>query len=175
MNSSFKVERTGIPDGRIVTFGPFDPDTGATLTIPATFTRRVSYPAIGLAAILECVFTGDRIEVESIKIERVEKFISTKVLTQLALPAVIREIAEDAIPNSNRWAKLNAATDNKAENPEFLAQIYWFEHVSWGSPRGSIMTYMNWSRTNANFHITKFSKNLPMPGVHSLEQQSKKH
>ncbi len=168
LSSSFQVERTGTPDGKTVTFGPYDPETGATLSLPATFTRRVSYPGHGLAVILECVFTGDRIEVESLKIERVEKFISTKVLTQLALPAVIREIAEDAIPNSNRWARLNAPTDNKAETAEFLAQIYWFEHVSWGSPRASIMAYMNWSRTNANFHISKFSKNMPMPGAHAL-------
>ena len=168
MNYSFKVERTGTPDGKTVTFGPTDPETGVTLSLPATFTRRVSYPGHGLAVILECVFTGDRIEVESLKIERVAKFISTKVLTQLALPAVIRAIAEDAIPNSSRWASLNSTSDNKAENAEFLAQIYWFEHVSWGSPRASIMAYMNWSRTNANFHISKFSKNMPMPGAHAL-------
>lgn len=167
MNPSFKVEKTNKADGKRVSFGPPDPETGRALSLPTSFSRRVVYKDLGIAALVECIFNGDRIEVESVQIEKVTKFVSTKVLTQLALPTVIRALAEELIPNSNTWAKLKANSDNKPQSPEFLAQIYWFEYVSWGSPRGSIMTYMNWSRTNANFHISKFSRNIAMPGAHS--------
>lgn len=167
MNTSFKVGPAGVPDGKLVDFGPPRPDGGTVLSIPTTFSRTVTYPTLGLSAEIECAFTGDRIEVESIRIRKNSQFVTTVALTQLSLPLVIRAIAEDVIPNSKIWAKLRGDLDNKNSSPEFLAQIYWFEHVSWGSPRASIMTYMNWSRTNANFHITKFSRNFPMPGVHA--------
>lgn len=170
MTTQFVISSAGKPDGELVTFGPINVESSTHLAIASNFTRRVTYPALGITCIIECAFTGDRIEVSSLSIEKVEAYITTKALTLLALPQVIRALAEDAIPNSQTWSKPRAPGDNRPTSPEFLAQIYWFEHVSWGSPRASIMKYMGWSRTNANFHITKFSKQIAMPGAHSSTQ-----
>lgn len=167
MEAIFKLESAGKADGRRVDFGPFDHETGTQQSIPSRLTRRVVYPELEVVAIVDCIFTGDKIEVQSIKVENDGKFVSTKVLTQLALPAVIREIAIQEVPNSKLWAKLDADAPRKLTGPTFLAQVYWFEHVSWGSPRGSIMNYMSWSRTNANFHISKIARNFGLPGSHS--------
>lgn len=173
MGLSFKVEVVGVPDGELVNFGPFDQETGTQQSIPTSFSRRVIYPELEVAAIVQCLFTGDKIEIQSIQVENNGKFVSTKVLTQLALPSVIRAIAIEVVPNSSLWAKLDPNQEFKLEGPTFLAQVYWFEHISWGSPRVSIMNYMNWSRTNANFHILKISSNLPLPGAHAIKKPQK--
>ncbi|WP_296632480.1 hypothetical protein [Rhodoluna sp.] len=171
MSLSFKLESAGVPDGKTVEFGPFDHETGTQQSIPETLTRRVIYPDLGISALVECVFTGDKLEIQTISVQSIGKFVSTKVLTQLALPAVIRAIAIEVVPNARLWAHLDANEILKREGPTFLAQVYWFEHISWGSPRGSIMAYMKWSRTNANFHISKIARNFPLPGAHSLEKK----
>lgn len=174
MGLSFKLETVGFPDGAPLEFGPFDQETGTQQSIPSSLSRRVVYPDLEVSAVVDCIFTGDRLEIERISVENNGKFVSTKVLTQLALPAVIRAIASEVVPNSMLWAELKPNQDFKLEGPTFLAQVYWFEHVSWGSPRGSIMKYMNWSRTNANFHISKIAKTYPLPGAHSQEKSSNK-
>lgn len=173
MSLPFKIEAAGVADGKPIDFGPFDHETGTQQSIPATLTRRVHYPELEVTALVECIFTGDKLEIQSLTVQNKGKFVSTKVLTQLALPAVIRAIAIEVVPNAKLWAYLDASQILKHEGPTFLAQIYWFEHISWGSPRGSIMTYMNWSRTNANFHISKIARNFPLPGAHALEKKPK--
>ena len=173
MRLSFKVETVGVPDGEPINFGPFDQETGTQQSIPTFFSRRVLYPELEVAAIVECIFTGDKLEIQRISVENNGKFVSTKVLTQLALPAVIRALAIEVVPNARLWAELKPNQEFKLESPTFLAQVYWFEHISWGSPRGSIMTYMSWSRTNANFHISKIARDFPLPGPHSQEKVSK--
>lgn len=172
MTLPFKLESAGIADGKSLEFGPFDPETGTQQSIPETLTRKVIYPELGITAVVSCLFTGDKLEIQSISVENSGKFISTKVLTQLALPAVIRAIAIEVVPNAKFWALLDASDMLKRDSPAFLAQVYWFEHISWGSPRGSIMAYMSWSRTNANFHISKIARNFQLPGAHALEKKT---
>lgn len=167
MEFVFKLQSANVTDGERVNFGPFDHETGSQQSIPVSLTRQVVYPDLEVSALVECVFTGDKLEIQSITVSKDGKFVSTKVLTQLALPAVIRAIAIEVIPNSHLWAQLNGEQIGKPEGPAFLAQVYWFEHVSWGSPRGSIMNYMNWSRTNANFHISKIARQFGLPGSHA--------
>jgi hypothetical protein len=170
MEAIFKLESIGKPDGKSVVFGPYDQETGTQQSIPSRLTRRVVYPELEVAAVVECIFTGDKLEIQSLDVQSNGKFVSTKVLTQLALPSVIRAIALEVVPNAKLWAELKADKQVKPVDPIFLAQVYWFEHISWGSPRGSIMTYMNWSRTNANFHISKIARNFPLPGAHASNQ-----
>ena len=173
MKLPFNLETVGVPDGKAVDFGPFYPETGTQQSIPSSLTRKVVYPELGVSAMVECVFTGDKLEIQRISVENNGKSVSTKVLTQLALPAVIRAIAVEVVPNAKLWAELKSNQEFKLEGPTFLAQVYWFEHISWGSPRGSIMSYMSWSRTNANFHISKIARHFPLPGPHSQEKVSK--
>jgi hypothetical protein len=172
MSLPFNLESAGVADGKPVEFGPFDHETGTQQSIPETLTRRVIYPELGITALVECILTGDKLEIQTICVQNSGKFISTKVLTQLALPAVIRAIAIEVVPNAELWAHLDSSDILKHEGQTFLAQVYWFEHISWGSPRGSIMAYMNWSRTNANFHISKIARKFPLPGAHSIEKKA---
>lgn len=173
MEFAFKLESAGIADGKRQDFGPDNPQMGTKASIPSTLTRRVIYPELGVTALIECVFTGDKLEVQSLNVQNNGKFVSTKVLTQLALPAVIRAIALEVVPDAQLWVNLDSNEFPKNDSPTFLAQVYWFEHVSWGSPRGSIMNYMGWSRTNANFHISKIAKLYPLPGAHSRDKKLK--
>lgn len=167
MDFVFELKSAGVPDGKRVDFGPFDQETGTQQSIPVSLTRKVVYPDLEVSALVKCVFTGDKLEIESITVMQGAKFVSTKVLTQLALPGVIREIAIEVIPNAQLWANPGVHKMGKPQGPAFLAQVYWFEHVSWGSPRGSIMNYMSWSRTNANFHISKLARQFGLPGSHA--------
>lgn len=173
MALSFSLESAGVPDGGLVDFGPFDQGSGSQPSIPSRLTRKVTYPELGVIAMVECVFTGDRIEILSISVQKNERFVSATVLSQLSIPSVIREIAIQAVPNSQLWALAGEDQERRYESQAFLAQVYWFEHVSWGSPRASIMKYMNWSRTNANFHISKISREVELPGAHSKRAEAK--
>ncbi len=170
MSIVFTIEPTGVADGARVEFGPLDQETGTQQSIPRTLTRKVTYPDLEVSAVVDCIFTGDKIEIQSITVQNDGTFVSTKVLTQLALPAVIRAIAIETVPNSELWANVGTNPVARFEGPSFLAQVYWFEHISWGSPRGSIMTYMNWSRTNANFHISKIARHIALPGAHAKDK-----
>jgi hypothetical protein len=111
MKLPFNLETVGVPDGKAVDFGPFDPETGTQQSIPSSLTRKVVYPELGVSAMVECVFTGDKLEIQRISVENNGKFVSTKVLTQLALPAVIRAIAVEVIPNAKLWAELKPNQD----------------------------------------------------------------
>lgn len=170
MALTFSLELAGVPDGSFVDFGPFDQESGLQARIPSELTRRVRYPELGVIALIECVFTGDRLEIQSVSVQKDEKFVSATALSQLSLPAVVREIALQVIPNAKLWVVSDDNQKPRSTGAIFLAQVYWFEHVSWGSPRGSIMKLMNWSRTNANFHISKISKETRLPGAHAKPQ-----
>jgi hypothetical protein len=167
MALTFSLELAGVPDGDFVDFGPFDQKSGLQARIPSKLTRRVKYPELGVVALVECVFTGDRLEIQSICVQKDEKYLSATALSQLSLPAVVREIALQVVPSAKLWVVSDDNQDQRSRGPIFLAQVYWFEHISWGSPRGSIMKLMNWSRTNANFHISKISREVELPGAHA--------
>jgi len=171
MALSFSLESAGVPDGELVAFGPFDQESGSQASIPTQLTRKVTYPELGVVALFELVFTGDRLEIQRISVESNEKFVSATVMSQLSIPAVIREIAVQTVPNSKIWALAGSGQQRRYEGQAFLAQVYWFEHISWGSPRASIMKYMSWSRTNANFHISKISREVELPGAHAKPRQ----
>lgn len=168
MNESFTVTSTPVKDGALVAFGPIDPQTGWRLQIPGTLTRKVVYPALRLEIFLDCVFSGDRLEISKLTIEGLDAYIATRDLTQLALPAVMAEIVAKSVPDAERWSsQLELGNPNRLNGPGYLAQLYWFHHAGWGAPRAAIMSYMSWSRANANFHIKKIGKLFPLPGSHA--------
>lgn len=168
MSEPFKISASKQKDGKLVQFGPLDTETGWTMAIPEHLTRNVYYPQMKLEITLDCVFSGERLEITLMTIEGRGGFVSTRDLTQLALPAVMREIAISAVPDSQRWSNPASADDlSRPEGYGYLAQMYWFEYVGWGTPRANIMAYMNWSRANANFHIKKINRNFPLPRAHT--------
>ena len=175
MNETFKIQTASEGDEAMVQFGPSDPETGLSLSIPRRLTRKVNYPALELQLFLSCTFSGERLEIEKMTIEAKGSYVASRDLTQLALPQVMYAIVSGAVPEAK---VLNRLVDSdkldKPEGPSFLATVYWFEHASWGAPRARIMEYMGWSRANANFHLKKISRNFPLPGARSVTRANSK-
>jgi hypothetical protein len=175
MTLEFEISAGAQPDDSLVPFGNLDPRNDRKLEIPASFERRVKYLKHQLELELDCVFTGDRIEISKMVITGMGKFVGSRDLTQLSLPQVIRKIALDVIPNSHEWTEETRSRDiewGKLNSGDgFLAQLYWFEHVSWGAPRSALMKYLGCSRTTANTQIRRIAKQYFLPGVHSQNQK----
>lgn len=168
MPDSYTIERTDIPDGELVAFGPFDTQFQAQLKIPRTMARVVKYKDFPLDALVELVFTGEKIEIVRLTLSGRDGYVATGNLVKLALPAIIREIAEQAIPNADYWSLKSSTSKPSGPDAEaYMAQLYWFEYATWGSPRGAIMEYGDWSRTNANWRIRKIAGSETLPGAHS--------
>jgi hypothetical protein len=168
MTEGFKILTMAGKDDAFTRFGPTDPETGLRLSIPEKLERTVSYPALKLQVGLFCVFSGERLEIEKMTIESMGSFVTSRDLTQLALPQVMYQIVSDAVPEAMVLSKL-ADKENpfKPDGAAFLAMLYWFEHAGWGAPRARIMEYMGWSRANANFHLKRISANFPLPATRS--------
>jgi hypothetical protein len=172
-----EIQKTEQADGDFVEFGPLLQGGRNRARIPKTFSRKAVYPDLGLEAHLECSFSGDRIELHRLELHRNDGSITTRDLTQLALPWVIREVANNVIPDSFRLSvfirdnhDLETVKQQKGPTDEILrnvAQIYWYEHVTWGTPRGEIMEFWGISRTTANAWIKKAAKLYGLPGAHA--------
>jgi len=167
MTSNFRISKSDKPDGFLVPFGPLDPDTGWQLTIPKTFTRKVWYEHLGLDVKISCTFTGQKVEIRSLSVNSESQEITSRALTQLSLPEVIHEATLSAIPESKRWDLINkkarleyGSVDSKSL---FIAQLYWLEHVSSGTPRAAIMEYLDAPRPTVNQWLREFKKSGNIP------------
>ena len=162
MTSNFRISKSDKPDGFLVPFGPLDPDTGWQLTIPKTFTRKVWYERLGLDVKITCTFTGQKVEIRSLSVNSEGQEVTSRALTQLSLPEVIHEATLSAIPDSDKWDLSNkkkrlefGLVDSKSL---FVAQLYWLEHISSGTPRAAIMEYLNAPRPTVNQWLREFKK-----------------
>jgi len=174
MTNNFKLAPGPRKDGPMVYFGPLDPETGLRCQIPRELSRLVIYPALGLEVQIDCTFSGERLEIERLTIESNSSYLASRDLTQLALPQVMNKVVSTVVPEARAIEKqIKSTLLDKPDGPAFLAQLYWFEFVGWGSPRVSIMSYMGWSRANANFHIKRINKLFPLPGARALVGVSK--
>jgi len=126
-------------------------------------TRRVVYSGESPEVELSLVFSGERLEISRLLATSGDTFITTQFLTQLALPKVIRSIGAEAVPHRENWMPKDGHSGLGLDSYDYLAQLYWFEHLTWGSPRLALMNYMGWSRANTNWHIRKIRKNFPLP------------
>jgi hypothetical protein len=161
------------PDGKLLTLGSADPESNLLLRVPQSFQRIVTYADHPLRLTLDCEFSGERIEIGKMLVESSNEYIGSRELTQLRLPQVIRNLAMEVIPDAihwTRWSQENRTRKSKSAKSRvsdgFLAQLYWFEHVSWGAPRASLMAYLGCSRTTANSHIKRIALEFPLPGSH---------
>jgi hypothetical protein len=176
MDTNRKIRPSDVPDGEIVSFGPIDDRTGKQLAIPRTFSRIVENSALGFQLQLWCEFSGDRIEVKKLTIDAGDGEIASRKLLQLGLPAIVRQIAFEVVPGAAFWTfegqERNLDWDAMNTHHEFLAQLYWFEHISWGSPRQEIMRYFGMKRTAANALIRKVARHITLPGSHDKSENS---
>lgn len=178
MSENFTISRADVKDGKMVTFGPIDPENMKRLSIPKTFTRFVDYTDSSLAVELQCVFDGEKIQVSRISVANSGGFVTSRDLTQLSLPAVIRQIGLEVIPDSEYWTQewqdANSIKHGLKYDSWFIAQLYWFEHATWGSPRVAVQEFMGCKRTTANYYIRLAGEKTALPGQHKktrAEQQ----
>jgi hypothetical protein len=148
--------------------------TGKQLAIPKTFSRMVELSDPHFNLQLWCEFSGDRIEVRKLCVDAGSGEIASRKLLQLGLPAIVKEIAFEVIPDAAFWTYEGQEMDldwgNLNVHHEFLAQMYWREHVSWGNPRQEIMQYFGMKRTAANALIRKIARGIPLPGSHEQKR-----
>ena len=175
MSQNFQISEISIKDDEFVPFGPLEPSLGRTLQAPKNLVARVSYPAWGCTMEIHGAFFESRLGLERIVLEATnpkERTINSTLTQSLEISKVMREISLRAFPESEIWADRKSQDRGPQLNSdEFLAQIYWFENATWGKPRMALMNYMNWSRTNANWHIKRLAKR-PEIGMPSLHAQS---
>lgn len=142
-----------IYEGKKISFGP-DTDDVIQLELPKIVTRSVDYEDLGFKADYTFTFDGRNLKLDSMTVFEVttEEGLSTRALTQLRIPEVMQGIVYEYNPI------LSATVKRGEKTAGVLAQIYWAEFVCNGSPRRAVMDHMGWSRTNANYHLTKLSK-----------------
>lgn len=173
MSYVFEVLKGKAAQGRLVALGPVDPSNGRQLQIPSESEWNVSYRNPDISVTVMCVLSDGRLEIGKLTVEgEPGGILTSRDLTQLNLPAVLREIGLRAVPNSDYWnTSVKATKLERRTNPEFLAQVYWFEYLTWGSPRQALMDYLEISRTTANTQIRKFATQLLLPGLHATKVQ----
>lgn len=148
-------------DGKLVNVGGYIPEVTQQLLVPKSLNREVFYGEDQPLLVLNLsLLDTKRLEVVGISLQTPENGspISTSFLTKLSIPKIIRQIAVEAIPYSSYW------TDPPSKySDDYLAQLYWFEYVTWGAPRLAIMNLTGWSRANTNHHLRRISKVFDLP------------
>lgn len=164
----FWVHKKGLGnDGERVAFGPNQGEGGVALTIPKMLSRTVTYRSIPLTVELTCSYSEDKLQLVKVEISNYDGFISTRELLLLKLPAVMRAIAIDAVGNVDEFMvyarKYLESPSSLKSNLKVLAQLYWLEAVTWGTPRKTIMEMSGCSRSTANENITLAEKEFSLP------------
>lgn len=157
-------------EGPKVRFGPEIGPGQRPLEIPSYFSRAVEYPSFPFSLELTLSFDGDKVQITRLLAESINGHIGSRDLTQLSLPAVTRDAARAAVADSAFWSgAFKDQAEHKNSDFHFLAQLYWFEHVTGGSPRLVIQDFLGCKRTTANYYIRLVGSQFALPGVHKKE------
>jgi hypothetical protein len=155
-------------DGRAQNVCGYLPFVDRKLLVPESLTRIVSYGSEFPSLEVDLIFFHGRYEVKNLNVLGGKAAVSSHFLTRLALPKLIRQIAVSAIKDSAYWTTDRpSGMIDPAEIDDYLVQLYWFEHLSWGKPRRAVMEHMFWSRSSANYHLRRIAKSYYLPGPHS--------
>lgn len=123
---------------------------------------------------LQGVFDGDKFKVTDLSLSTKIGLNATQLI-QIKLPELVGLVAMDAIPQAKYWTLDGAPKDlilsNKEKTALFLAQAYWFHHLSWGAPRLFVMEFMDWSRNNTRFHLAQISKAIGLPASRKVASE----
>jgi hypothetical protein len=148
-------------DGGLHNVCGYIPDVSQQLLVPRSLKREVFYgddqPLLTLSLSL---LDTNRFEVVGVNLQvpKSGSAISTSFLTKLSIPKIVRETTVEAIPYSSYWT-----TPPTDYSDDYLAQLYWFEYVTWGAPRLAIMNLTGWSRANTNHHLRRIAKIFDLP------------
>lgn len=161
------IEKTNNPDGLMTKFGPQDPETGRQLEIPSSFERKIQDLQSGLKITISCNFDGQLVVVNQLSVATdIDGGITSRVIAQLGLPALIHEVTTSVCPDWEFWSadRLNGERiENSAYNYAFLAQVYWLHHVSHGSPRQELMRMLDIPRSSCNLLLRRIKLAYELP------------
>ena len=165
--ADYRILSTEDSLGDLVSFGPLTKDAQRMLQVPGRFIRTVLYQDLPLKLELEFMFDGDKVQIRRLEAEATSGHVTSRDLTQLSLPSITRDAALSAVRDANYWIAVqkNVESDSGLDLV-FLAQLYWFEHVTWGSPRLAIQNFLGCKRTTANYYIRMIGSKFALPGVH---------
>lgn len=120
------------------------------------------------------VFDGDRFQVTDLSLSSKSGLNATQLI-RIKLPELVGIVALDLIPQAKYWTLDGAPRElilsNKQLASLYLAQAYWFHHLSWGAPRLFVMDFMGWSRNNTNFHLKQISKAVGLPASRKVASE----
>jgi hypothetical protein len=153
----------------MVSFGPSDD------RLPARFAAVADYTARPLRVVLDMSFDGtDRVKVDAVMVKRTDgQSVTPEDMTALQLAQVVRSVVEEATergPGVFRRGEIFGPerTDGPSdEELRLLARMYWYEYVSWGTPRQAVMSGFNVPRSTANRWIRKARDRYGLPGPHA--------
>lgn len=155
------------PRVRDVAYGP------AGDTLPARFTAEVDYVERPLRVHIKASFDGvSRVRADEVSVTRVNgESVTPEDMASLQLGAVMAAVVWHATTQSQvaSVVSINRREPDGADDEELLtvARAYWFEYVSWGSPRRRIMEMFDIPRTTANRWIRRARELYPLPGAHA--------
>jgi len=168
--TDYVIRPTQTEEGPKVRFGPEIGLGHRPLEIPLYFRRAFEYASFPFSLELTFSFDGDRVQITRLLAESKTGHIASRDLTQLSLPAVTRDAARAAVTEPKFWSgDFKGQAENKNTDFHFLAQLYWFEHVTGGSPRLVIQDFLGCKRTTANYYIRLVGSQFALPGVHKKD------
>lgn len=155
---------------RNVPYGP------AGDTLPARFTAEVDYTERPLHVQIKASFDGvSRVRADQVCVTRVSgESVTAEDMASLQLAAVMAQVVWQATTRSQVGSvvSINPLPPERASEEELMtvARAYWFEYVSWGSPRRRIMEMFDIPRSTANRWIRRARELYPLPGAHAEGQ-----
>ena len=166
MESKFVLEKLG-EDGPLMDVGPVIGFDDFTLKVPRSFTRVVTSDNSDWVLEIRIQFDGQKLRVVDLRIQSQTSPITPRGLLALSLPKIVRACAESAIPNSAFWTeelpRMQGIENRLRDDPFLLSKFYWFEYITWGSPRVEIQKLLKCQKTTANHFIRLASKLHTLP------------
>ncbi len=173
MHEVVTVERGDFRDGNLISVGPTGGILGKSLLLPAEFSRIATLNDKKLKMTIHCEFVAERYEVKGVNIEALEGFVSTRDLTQLGIPRVIRLLAPDLIPDFRLWTaggmQKNPMFEELKNDWVYLAQMYWMHSAVYGKPRIEIANALGISKSTSNVLLRRIEAEIPLPRDNSLK------
>jgi hypothetical protein len=152
---------------REIPYGP------AGHTLPARFAAEVDYLARPLRVQIKASFDGEnRVRAEQVSVERTSgESVTPEDMASLQLGALMAQVVWHATTHTDVGSVVQVGRQlpDGAGEEELLtvAQVYWFEYISWGSPRRRIMEMFDIPRSTANRWIRRARELYPLPGAHA--------
>jgi hypothetical protein len=172
------VTKVGPPDGYsgAIPLVPYGPGGDR---LPALFNAVVEYTERPLQVTIKATFDGvHKVHAQVVAVERTDGASVTPqdmAATQLgavmasAVWAASRGPRGPVIGTEAREpGRAGPLTDNELLA---LARRYWFEFISWGKPRQTVMSVFDLPRSTANYWIRKARDKYGLPGLHADERE----